>query len=139
VGLPAAIASQFAYPDRQVVAICGDGGLAMVMHDFITAVKYDLPIKVIVLNNSKIGMIQYEQEEMGHLNYETDLGDIQFAAFADSCGGDGYRIETQEEMNTKMKQAFLSDKPAIIDVAIQEQAPLPGNITYDQAVHFGEY
>lgn len=139
VGLPGAIAAQFAYPDQQVVAVCGDGGFAMVMHDFITAVKYNLPIKLVILNNSKIGMIQYEQEEMGHLNYETNLGEVQFAEFANSCGGDGYRIETQDEMDVKMQQAFLSDKPVIIDVAIEDQAPLPGNITYDQALHFGDY
>ena len=100
----------------------------MVMHDFVTAVKYDLPIKMIVLNNSKIGMIKYEQEQMGHLNYETDFGEVDFAKFAESCGGEGYRIEGSEDLETKMKQAFVSDKPVIIDVVIEDQAPLPGHI-----------
>ncbi|MEN1967031.1 pyruvate oxidase [Lentibacillus sp. N15] len=138
-GLPGAIAAKLAYPNKQVVGICGDGGFGMVMHDFVTAVKYNLPIKIVVLNNRKIGMIQYEQEEMGNLTYETDLGEVEFAEFAKSCGGDGFRIETYEEMATKMQQAFLSDKPAIIDVAIKDQAPLPGKITYDQALHYGKY
>ncbi|MBT2216192.1 pyruvate oxidase [Virgibacillus dakarensis] len=138
-GLPGAIAAQIAYPDKQVVGICGDGGFTMVMQDFVTAVKYDLPIKIVVLNNSKIGMIKYEQQELGNLNYETELAEIDFAAFAKSCGGVGYRIEKQEEMADMMKQAFLSNKPAIIDVVIDDQAPLPGKITYDQAVNYGEY
>ncbi|WP_082234327.1 pyruvate oxidase [Halobacillus massiliensis] len=138
-GLPGAIASQIAYPDRQVIGISGDGGFAMVMHDFSTAVKYKLPIKMIILNNSKIGLIKYEQAQMGHLDYETELGGMDFAKFAESCGGEGYRIQSYEELETKMKQAFLSDKPAIIDVVVEEQAPLPGHIDYQSAANFSKY
>src|SRR5699024_7821343 len=125
-GLPGAIAGQLAHPDKQVVAICGDGGFGMVMQDFITAVKYDLPVKILVLNNSKIGMIKYEQQQMGHLNYETNLGEMDYAQFANSCGGAGYRIEKIEELEEKMEQAFITSKPAIIDVSIEDKAPLPG-------------
>lgn len=138
-GLPGAIAAQIAYPDKQVVAICGDGGFTMVMHDFITAVKYNLPIKIVILNNSKIGMIKYEQQEMGDLNYETDLGEVDFAAFATACGGEGYRVEKNENLPNTLRQAFLSNKPTIIDVSIEDMAPLPGQITYDQAVKYGEF
>lgn len=137
-GLPGAIAAQVAYPDKQAVAICGDGGFTMVMHDFITAVKYNFPVKVVVLNNSKIAMIKYEQQEMGNLNYETDLSEVDFAAFAKACGGDGYRIEKMDDLSNTMKQAFISNKPAIIDVAIEDMAPLPGKITYDQAISYSE-
>jgi pyruvate oxidase len=137
-GLPGAIAAQIAFPDKQVVGICGDGGFSMVMQDFITAVKYNLPVKIIILNNSKIGMIKYEQQELGHLNYETDLGEVDYAAFAKACGGDGFRIDKNEELEITIKQAFLSNKPAIIDVAIEDMAPLPGNISYDQAIKYGE-
>lgn len=138
-GLPGAIAGQRAYPDKQVVAICGDGGFSMVMHDFITAVKYDMPVKIVVLNNSMIGMIKYEQQTKGNLNYETDLGAVNFAEFAKACGGEGFRIEKHADMESKMKQAFMSKKTTIIDVVIEDQAPLPGQITYDQAVSYGEF
>ncbi|MCA1023437.1 pyruvate oxidase [Halobacillus litoralis] len=138
-GLPGAIAAQKAYPEKQVVGVSGDGGFSMVMHDFVTAVKYDLPIKMVVLNNSKIGMIKYEQEQMGHLNYATNLGEVDFAKFAEACGAEGYRIESYEELGTKMKQAFLSDKPVLIDVAIEDQAPLPGKIDYTSAVNYSKY
>ncbi|MFD1018001.1 pyruvate oxidase [Thalassobacillus hwangdonensis] len=138
-GLPGAIASQIAYPDRQVIGICGDGGFSMVMQDFVTAVKYQLPINMIVLNNSKIGMIKYEQEQMGHLDYAVELGEMDFAKFAESCGGEGYRVENIEDLETSLKQAFLSDKPSVIDVVIEEQPPLPGKITYGQAVNFSKY
>ncbi|SDJ46062.1 pyruvate oxidase [Salimicrobium halophilum] len=139
IGLPGALAAQIVHPDKQVLAICGDGGFSMMMHDFVTAVKYQLPIKVIVLNNEAIGMIQYEQQQMGHLNYQTDLGPVNFAGFAENCGGEGYRIESFDEMETKMKQAFLSDKPAIIDVCIEDMAPLPGHIDYTSAVNYTQY
>lgn len=138
-GLPGALAAQIAFPDKQVVAICGDGGFTMVMHDFITAVKYNLPIKIVIFNNSKIGMIKYEQQEMGHLNYETELGDVDFAAFAKACGGEGYRVDRYDDLANTMKQAFISDKPVIIDVNIEDMAPLPGKITYDQAVNYGQF
>lgn len=137
--LPGAIAAQFAFPEKQVIGIAGDGGFSMVMHDFVTAVKYDLPIKMIVMNNSKIGMIKYEQEQMGHLNYVTNLGEMDFAKFAEACGGEGYRIETFEDLEPKMNQAFLSNKPAIIDVVIEDQAPLPGHIDYTSAVNYSSY
>ncbi|KGX91561.1 pyruvate oxidase [Pontibacillus halophilus JSM 076056 = DSM 19796] len=138
-GLPGAIAAQKAYPDQQVIAVVGDGGFSMVMHDFATAVKYDLPIKIILLNNSKIGMIQFEQEAMGHLHYGTDFGGVDFAKFAESCGGEGYAVNRYEELNDAMQQAFLSKKPAIIDVAVEDQAPLPGKVSYTQAINYSKY
>lgn len=138
-GLPGAIAAQQAYPDKQVIGVSGDGGFSMVMHDFATAVKYDLPIKMVILNNSKIAMIKYEQEQMGHLNYATNLSGIDFAKFAEACGGEGYRIQSYEELGPKMKQAFVSTKPVIIDVVIEDQAPLPGKIDYQSAVNFSKY
>ncbi|WP_019412743.1 pyruvate oxidase [Paenisporosarcina sp. TG20] len=138
-GLPGAIAGQKAYPDQQVVGICGDGGFSMVMHDFITAVKYDMPIKIVVLNNSMIGMIKYEQQTKGNLNYGTDLGGVNFAEFARACGGEGFRIEKAADMESMMKQAFTSNKATIIDVVTEDIAPLPGQITYDQAISYSEY
>lgn len=139
IGLPGAIAAQLAYPNKQVIAICGDGGFAQVMQDFVTAVKYDLPIKVVILNNSMIGMIKYEQEASGHVNHETDLGAMDFAGFARNCGGEGYRIEKREDLESMMQQALQSKKPAIIDVVTEDMAPLPGKITYDQAVSYGKF
>lgn len=139
IGLPGAIAGQIANPDKQVIAICGDGGFSMVMHDFVTAVKNDLPIKIIVFNNSKLAMIKYEQQEMGKLNYETGLGEMDFAKFAEACGGEGYRVEKSEDLSNEIRRAFQSDKPAVIDVAIEDMAPLPGKIHFDQAVKYSEY
>ncbi len=138
-GLPGAIAANIAYPDKQVVAITGDGGFSMVMHDFVTAVKYEMPIKIVILNNSKIGMIKYEQQTEGKQNYVTDLGEINFAAFAKACGGEGFRIEDFSELNGVMKEAFQTNKPTIIDIVTEDIAPLPGKIKFEQAVSYSKY
>ncbi len=111
----------------------------MNMQDFVTAVKYDLPVKVIVLNNSQLGLIKFEQATIGSSNYGIDMGEMNFAQFAQSCGGEGYRVEKFEDLETSIKQAFLSDKPAIIDVVIEDMAPLLGKISYQQAVKYTEY
>lgn len=132
-GLPGAIASSLAYPDRQAIAVCGDGGFAMNMQDFVTSVKYKLPIIVVVLNNSRIGMIKYEQEAAGHLEYATELQEIDFAQFAKSCGGEGYHVKTFEDLGPAFDMAKASNKPVIIDVEIDLEPPLPGKITWEQA------
>ncbi|WP_226037474.1 pyruvate oxidase [Aquibacillus saliphilus] len=138
-GLPGAIAAKIAKPEKQVIAVCGDGGFSMVMHDFVTAVKYNLPIVVVVLNNSEISMIKYEQQEMGHLEYETDLEGINFAEFAKACGGLGFRVQTRAELESAFQQAINLNKPVIIDAVIENQAPLPGKIAYQQAIKYSEY
>src|SRR5215213_10996450 len=93
-GLPYAIAAQIAYPDRQCVAFVGDGGFSMLMAEFVTAVKYKLPIKVVILKNNSLGMIKWEQMVfLGNPEYGCDLAPIQFAAFARSCGATGFTVE----------------------------------------------
>src|SRR5699024_3849610 len=102
-------------------------------------VKYNLVIKIVTLNNSKIGMINYEQQEMGHLNYATDLKAMDYAAFAHPCGGEVHHVSSNADLATAMNKAFMSNKPAIINVEIEDMAPLPGKITYDQAIKYGEF
>ena len=89
-GLPYTIAAQIAYPERQCVAFVGDGGFSMLMAEFATAVKYQLPIKVVVLKNNTLGQIKWEQMVfLGNPEYGCDLQPIDFAAFARACGGHG--------------------------------------------------
>ncbi|WP_050615663.1 pyruvate oxidase [Bacillus testis] len=137
-GLPGAIAAKIAYPNRQAIAICGDGGFAMVMQDFITAVKYDLPITVIILNNDMLGMIKSEQAVKGHLEYAVDLQDFNFAKFAESCGGVGFRVEKYEELEGAFSMAKRAGRPVIIDVRVQEKPPLPGKILLPEAIGYSK-
>jgi pyruvate dehydrogenase (quinone)/pyruvate oxidase len=98
-GLPYAIAAQIAYPDRQSVAIVGDGGFTMLMGKFATAVKYKLPIKVVILKNNSLGQIKWEQMVfLGNPEYGCELEPIDFVKFAEACGGTGFRCESPEEI-----------------------------------------
>jgi pyruvate oxidase len=136
-GLPGAIAGKIAFPDKQVFAICGDGGFAMTMNDFVTAVKYELPIITVVLNNHKIAMIKFEQEVMGNAEYATDLHNPNFARYAEICGGIGFRVEKPDDLLPSLNEALAAKKPCIIDVVVDaNEAPMPPKITFAQAAGY---
>jgi pyruvate oxidase len=115
-GLPGAIAAKIAYPGLPVFCITGDGGFSMAMADFITAVKYDLPIVVIILNNHQLGMIQVEQMMEHYPNYATDLLNPDFARYAEVCGGAGIRVSRPEELKPALVTAMSYTRPVIIDI-----------------------
>jgi len=136
--MPAAIGAQLAWPERQVIALAGDGGLAMLMGDFVTAVKYHLPINVVVFNNSKLGLIRMEEEAEGIPDFQTDLLNPDFAAFARACGGAGFAVTEPAELEGTLRQAFDSNAPCIVDVAINaDELPLPPKIHPSQALGYG--
>ncbi|MCI1882256.1 MAG: pyruvate oxidase [Sporolactobacillus sp.] len=139
-GLPGAIAAKQAYPQRQAIAICGDGAFSMVMQDFVTAVKYKWPIIVVVLNNKQLAFIKYEQQSAGQLNYGINLQDIDYAKFAEACGGKGYRVEKYEQLHDAFEAAKNADVPVILDVAVDPNAaPLPGKIVMDEAKGYAKF
>jgi len=115
-GLPGAMAAQVAYPDKQVVCITGDGGFSMVMGDFLTAVKYELPVKIILFNNKQLGMIMQEQKVENYHNWQTDLYNCDFAEFARNCGGIGIKVTDPKELDRSIENALSSDKPVIVDI-----------------------
>jgi len=115
-GLPAALAAQLLYPDKQVVCITGDGGFSMVMADFLTAVKYELPIKVFIFNNKQLGMIMQEQKMEGYENWQTELQDMNYADYARNCGGVGIKVEKPEDLPAAVEKALKSEKPVIVDI-----------------------
>ncbi len=115
-GLPGAIAAKLAYPDANVVCITGDGGFSMVMGDFVTAVKYDLPIVVVVLNNHELAMIREEQREANYPPYGTDLTNPDFAAYAEACGGAGIRVTRPQDLADAVLRAVRMNKPVVIDI-----------------------
>jgi pyruvate oxidase len=131
--LPAALAAQLAYPHKQVIAVNGDGGFGMLMADFTTAVQNDLPVKVIVFNDSMLKNIVKEQRLYGYPEFGTRFVNPDFAAFARSCGGEGYRVETPEELETALKQAFTTDKPALIDIIVDPEKMAPMTKTDEES------
>lgn len=133
-GLPGAIAAQVAYPDRRALTLNGDGAFAMVMQDFVTAVKYKLPIICVVINNQKLAFIEYEQQSAGQLNYQIDLADMDYAKFAEACGGVGITVKSNEEFKQALDKAYqITDKPILINAYVKDNAPLPGKIVMDEA------
>ncbi len=115
-GLPGALAAAFAYPERQIVCITGDGGLTMMLGDFLTAHKYGLPIKVFVINNKHLGMIMQEQKVEGYKDWQTDLHDFSFANFAENSGGLGIKVVEPTDLPKAVDKALKSDKPTIVDI-----------------------
>jgi pyruvate dehydrogenase (quinone) len=139
-GLPYAIAAQIAYPHRQVVAFVGDGGFSMLMAEFATAVKYGLPIKVVVLKNNTLGMIKWEQMVfLGNPEYGVELHPIDFAAFARACGGTAVTIDDPERCGEQLDEALALPGPVLIEAVVDPfEPPTPPKITRDQAINFAK-
>lgn len=139
-GLPYAIGAKAAYPDRQVVAFVGDGGFSMLMADFVTAVKHDLPIKVVIIKNNTLGQIKWEQMIfLGNPEYQVALHPIDFVKFAEACGAVGFRCEKPDEVRPALEAAFGSPKPAIIEAVVDPfEPPMPAKATPKQALKFAE-
>jgi thiamine pyrophosphate-dependent acetolactate synthase large subunit-like protein len=139
-GLPVALGASALDPKRQVWAFCGDGGFGMSMNDFVTAVRYGWPLKVIVFNNSELSFVKMEMEVAGMpVNRESvSLVNPDFAAYAKACGGDGVRVEHADEIVPAIEQAIASDKPFIIDAIVSAgELAMPPHIGVQQAYGFG--
>jgi pyruvate dehydrogenase (quinone) len=117
-GLPYAIAAKLAYPDRQSVAVVGDGGFAMLMAELTTAVANNLPVKIILLKNNSLAEVKFEQQEIGNPEYGCALAPIDFVAFAKACGADGYRCERAEEVRPAIQAALNSPRAAIVEAVV---------------------
>jgi pyruvate dehydrogenase (quinone)/pyruvate oxidase len=134
-GLPYTLAAQIAYPERQCVAFVGDGGFSMLMADFATAVKYKLPIKIVVVNNGTLGQIKWEQMVfLGNPEYGVD-----FAAFAHACGGDGFTVEEPAACGRMVEEFLSAPGPAVLQAVVDPfEPPLPAKVTAEQALKFAE-
>ncbi|MFZ0734125.1 MAG: thiamine pyrophosphate-dependent enzyme [Candidatus Sulfotelmatobacter sp.] len=139
-GLPYIIAAQVAYPNRQCVAFVGDGGFSMLMADFVTAVKYKLPIKVVIIKNNTLGQIKWEQMVfLGNPEYAVDLHPIDFAEFAHACGGIGFTVEDPQDCRRVMTDFLEAPGPAVLQAVVDPfEPPLPAKIKAEQALHFAE-
>jgi len=139
-GLPYALGAQVAYPDRQVVAFVGDGGFSMLMADFVTAVKYQLPIKVVIIKNNVLGQIKWEQMVfLGNPEFGVQLHPIDFAEFAHACGGVGFTVEDPKECASTIEQFLAAPGPAVLQAVVDQlEPPLPAKVTSEQAVHFAQ-
>ena len=139
-GLPYSIGAAIAFPGRQVVCFTGDGGFSMLMGELATMVKYNLPVKIIVIKNNVLGMIKWEQIAMeGNPQYGVQLHPIDFQKFAESCGAAGYTVDDPRMVGSVLRQAFTHPGPAVVQAVVDpNEPPLPGKITTEQAWLFAK-
>ena len=124
-GLPYAIAAALAFPGRPVVAIVGDGGLSMSMAELATCARYNLPVKIVVLNNGTLGQIKWEQMMfLGNPEFGCDLAPIDFARAAEAMGVHGVRIENPEDCADALDDILGWSGPALLDVVVDSDEPM---------------
>ncbi len=134
--MPQALGAQATEPERQVVAMCGDGGFSMLMGDFLSVVQMKLPVKIIVFNNSVLGFVAMEMKA-GEPDDGTELHDTNFARIAEACGITGIRVEKASEVDEALQRAFSIDGPVLVDVVVaKEELAIPPQIKLEQAKGF---
>lgn len=137
-GLPYCIAAQLAHPGRQCIAYVGDGGFAMLMAEFLTAARHQVPITVVVNNNGLYGQILWEQMVLGYSEYGVRWEQrADFAPWAEACGGRGSSVDRPADLESALVEALAFPGPSLVDVRVNpDEPPMPARITYEQAKGF---
>lgn len=137
--MPQAIGAALAYPERQVVALCGDGGLSMSLGDLATIVQYKLPIKLVVFNNRSLGMVKLEMEVAGLPDWQTTMLNPDFARVALSMGMAGYNVSNPDDVLSTLTKAFVSDGPVLVNIMTDPNAlAMPPKIEFTQMLGFAQ-
>jgi pyruvate dehydrogenase (quinone) len=136
--LPYAIGAQVAYPDRQVVALTGDGSLTMMMGELATLAQHQLPVKVVVMRNDVLGLIKWEQMAfLGNPQYGVELAPVDFVKVAEACGLRGVRIEDPARVGDQLTEALHSDGPVVIEAVVDpHDMPMTPTINPEHAKGF---
>lgn len=138
--MPQAIGAQAAFPGRQVISMSGDGGFTMLMGDFITLAQLNLPVKLVVFNNSSLGFVAMEMKAAGYLDTGTELKNPDFAAMSNAMGILGIRVEQSEDLEPALRRALAHDGPVLVDVVTATQElVMPPSIKLEQAKGFSLY
>ena len=135
--LPHAIGAQATYPDRQVISMSGDGGLAMLMGDLLTLRQHQAPVKIIVFKNNSLAFVELEMKAAGILDFATSLHNPDFTKIAEGAGLLGLSVETPAQVAPAIEQALTYDGPALVEIPVSRQElSMPPTITYEQAKGF---
>ena len=131
--MPQAIGASLACPGRQVVALCGDGGLSMLLGDLATISQYKLPVKVIVFNNRELGMVKLEMEVAGIPDWQTDMFDPDFALVAQAMGIKGITVKDPDNVKQALQEAFLYKGPVLVNLFTDPNAlAMPPKVEFEQ-------
>jgi pyruvate dehydrogenase (quinone) len=139
-GLPYTISAQIAYPNRQCVAFVGDGGFSMLMAELATCVKYNLPVKIVIIKNNTLGQIRWEQMVfLGNPEYGCELQPINFAMIAQAMGATGITIEDPQNCAELLQKALQTPGPVVIEAVVDpNEPPMPAHIKPQQATQFAK-
>ncbi|PKB86849.1 pyruvate dehydrogenase [Ewingella americana] len=138
--MPQALGAQAIDRNRQVVAMCGDGGFTMLMGDFLTLAQQRLPVKIIIFNNSVLGFVAMEMKAGGYLTDGTELQNPNFAAMAEAAGIKGIRVEKASDVDAALQDAFAYEGPVLVDVVTAtDELAMPPQIKLEQAKGFSLY
>lgn len=134
------IGAQVAHPDRQVVALAGDGGLAMMLGELLTLTQNGLPVKTVVVNNSSLNFVELEMKAAGFVTYGTGLDNPSFAAIAEAMGIFARRVERSEDLPEAVREVLAHEGPALLDVVTERQElSMPPTIEAAQVKGFALY
>ena len=132
-GIPGSIGVSFG-SGKPVLAVVGDGSFAMTMMELITAKKYNQPVKIAVFNNSKLGMIKFEEEVMGYPEFGVDLQNPDFQKLAESIGIKGFSVSSGDALEETVREFLKSDGPAVLNAVVDpDEKPMPPKLTFEQA------
>ncbi|WP_440708473.1 ubiquinone-dependent pyruvate dehydrogenase [Herbiconiux sp. YIM B11900] len=138
--VPHAIGAQSAFPDRQVIALSGDGGLSMLLGELLTLRQSELPVKIVVFDNSSLNFVEVEMKAAGFVNFGTDLDNPDFAAVASAMGLHAQRVEKPSELEGALRAAFAHPGPALVNVVTaRQELSIPPTVTAEQAKGFTLY
>jgi pyruvate dehydrogenase (quinone) len=138
--LPQAIGAQVSHPNRQVVTLSGDGGIAMLLGDLLTLRQLRLPVKIVVFNNGSLGFVELEMKAAGILDFATDLHNPDFAKIAEAADVLGLKAETPEQVRPMLVEALQHNGPALVEVVVNRQElSMPPTIQVDQMMGFSLY
>ncbi len=127
---PQAMGLAAAYPQRQTIALCGDGGMTMLMGDLLTLVQEKLPVKLLIFNNGSLGFVEMEQRVEGLLDAFTGLKNPDFAQLASVCGLASWKVESADDLEAAMTSWLAADGPALLDVKVNRvELVMPPKIT----------
>ena len=138
--MPQAIGAQLAFPKRQVISLSGDGGFAMLMGDLLTIAQYQLPIKLVIYNNSTLGMVKLEMRVAGYEDFGVDVPQVSFAKIAEAAGVRGFRVENSSDLKDAFWSALRHKGPAVVDVSTNPDAlAIPPRIEAKEVAGYGLY
>jgi pyruvate dehydrogenase (quinone) len=138
--MPQAIGAQMAFPQRQVISMSGDGGFAMLMGDLLTLAQYELPIKLIIYNNSTLGMVKLEMRVAGYEDFAVDVRKTNFAKMAEAVGIRGIRVEASGDLKRSLEDALRHQGPVLVDVVTDPNAlAMPPKINAREVAGYGLY